>query len=636
MRRILIAAVLLLLALPAAAQFTQVSGTVIDPNGIPYANGTIAPFLVNNSGQSVTLNGQAYTPPTQPAGLDKTGSFVINLAASASLSPGTTQWNFWVCSAVGTVNPSIGTGSQCFTLAAPITIAGASQSITTQLHAAALALTNPGTSAGGTPGLPFNSVQVNCAGSFCGDSLFLWSTAVHAGSVGSDSSTSVPGTTVYLLGSENFSITNNFQVLGTWTGSGSAMVAQASFSIQNIVNPAANDHLTFYAGENVITQTPSALTSDLGSIEGIFGEARYNGTGTVGGGGAGDGGITAIDGEAFMESSSVLGAHGGRGIFGNFGYLGSGNSPSGVGAGGEFQFEIGNGSSGTLGQGYGVIVDQPQNFGGTGTTVVAAYSSLQLNCVLVGFITTQSCLTMTGAAPNTLGTGTTSAGQIIAGGTSGSGTAAAPLLAFGNAAHTFGMYVPAAGVLGWSMNSTQVMDLDFNWGLYLIDGSCLGFSTTTTTQSKDTGLCRPAASVVSVGDGSNANAVNGGLLASGHLVPYTASTAVTAGQPLKADPANSTQVRPTVTTDTGAGVAIGFAWNSVTAGNKVYLVANGVLTTPLLGTGTCAIGNFVIVDTTTNGDIKCTATYTAGTVLGVATVANAVVGTGTTVAVGLR
>jgi len=27
----------------------------------------------------------------------------------------------------------------------------------------------------------------------------------------------------------------------------------------------------------------------------------------------------------------------------------------------------------------------------------------------------------------------------------------------------------------------------------------------------------------------------------------------------------------------------------------------------ILGTGTCAIGNFVIVDTTTNGRVKCTA-----------------------------
>lgn len=134
----------LLVSLPAVAQFTTVTGTVTDPNGVPYSNGTIAPVLVNNSGQSVTLNGFAYTPPTQATGLDTSGKFVLNLPANGNLSPGGTTWNFWVCSAVGTVNPSIGTGSQCFTLSSPLTIAGASQDISTQLQAAALALTKGG------------------------------------------------------------------------------------------------------------------------------------------------------------------------------------------------------------------------------------------------------------------------------------------------------------------------------------------------------------------------------------------------------------------------------------------------------------------------------------------------------------
>lgn len=134
----------LLVSLPAVAQFTTVTGTVVDPNGIPYANGTIAPILINvNGGSSITLNGQAYTPPTQATGLNAAGSFVVNLAANASLLPAGTKWNFWVCSAVGTVNPSVGTGSQCFMLAAPITIAGATQSISANLNAAALALTVP-------------------------------------------------------------------------------------------------------------------------------------------------------------------------------------------------------------------------------------------------------------------------------------------------------------------------------------------------------------------------------------------------------------------------------------------------------------------------------------------------------------
>jgi hypothetical protein len=132
------------LTLPAAAQFTTVTGTVVDPNGIPYAGGTISPILVIPSGAgSPTLNGAGYTPPSQPTGLDNNGSFTLRLADNAVLLPASTKWNFMVCSAKGTVNPAIGTGSQCFTLASAITITGASQSITTNLHAAALALTVP-------------------------------------------------------------------------------------------------------------------------------------------------------------------------------------------------------------------------------------------------------------------------------------------------------------------------------------------------------------------------------------------------------------------------------------------------------------------------------------------------------------
>ena len=130
----------LLLLPPALAfgQFTTVSGTVIDPNGIPYAGGTITAKLVL-SGVTPTLNGGSFSM-TGSAGLSKAGSFTMNLADNSVMVPNTLQWSFTVCSAIGTVNPAIGTGSQCFT-PAPITISGSSQSISTQLQAAALALT---------------------------------------------------------------------------------------------------------------------------------------------------------------------------------------------------------------------------------------------------------------------------------------------------------------------------------------------------------------------------------------------------------------------------------------------------------------------------------------------------------------
>jgi len=126
------------LGVAAAAQFTTVSGTVVDPNGVANANGTIVSVLILPGGTSPTLSGLPYTPPTQPVGLDSTGSFTIQLADNAVLLPAATKWNFTVCSAAGTVQPSGGKGPVCFTLAAPITITGTSQSISANLNAVAL------------------------------------------------------------------------------------------------------------------------------------------------------------------------------------------------------------------------------------------------------------------------------------------------------------------------------------------------------------------------------------------------------------------------------------------------------------------------------------------------------------------
>jgi len=132
----------------ARAQFTTVSGTVLDPNALPYAQGTIAPVLIT-TGVSPTLNGQPYTPPTQPVGLDNNGAFTMRLADTSVLQPSGLKWNFVVCSAVGTVPPALGFGSRCFSLAVPIAITGSSVSISTQLQAVALALTRLfGTGAG--------------------------------------------------------------------------------------------------------------------------------------------------------------------------------------------------------------------------------------------------------------------------------------------------------------------------------------------------------------------------------------------------------------------------------------------------------------------------------------------------------
>ena len=80
------------ITLLAAAQFTAVTGTIVDPNGLPYANGTIAPILSTSGTPVFTSTNNAYTPPTQPIGLSTTGSFVMQLADNTQLSPGGTGW----------------------------------------------------------------------------------------------------------------------------------------------------------------------------------------------------------------------------------------------------------------------------------------------------------------------------------------------------------------------------------------------------------------------------------------------------------------------------------------------------------------------------------------------------------------
>jgi len=136
MPRILICVLALLGS--AAAQFTTVTGTVTDPNGLPYAFGTISPALVSSG--SPTLNGFAYSPPTQPTGLNLQGSFTMRLADVSLLLPGGSTWSFNVCSAVATVQPAFGKGPVCFTVTG-ITISGTSQDIGATLTAAALPLT---------------------------------------------------------------------------------------------------------------------------------------------------------------------------------------------------------------------------------------------------------------------------------------------------------------------------------------------------------------------------------------------------------------------------------------------------------------------------------------------------------------
>lgn len=129
----------------ARAQFTQVSGTVTDPNGVPYALGTITAHLVVSA--TPTMSGSSFDASDKTAGLDRNGSFAFQLADNTQISPGSSTYTFTVCSGVGTVQPAGGKGSVCFTVAG-VTISGTSQSITANLNAGALALSNLSTTFG--------------------------------------------------------------------------------------------------------------------------------------------------------------------------------------------------------------------------------------------------------------------------------------------------------------------------------------------------------------------------------------------------------------------------------------------------------------------------------------------------------
>jgi hypothetical protein len=163
----------LFLAANAWAQFTTVSGTVTDPNGLPYANGTISAVLVSSGSPKFTATNQPYTPPSQPVGLSPAGSFVMQLADVTALTPGGSTYNFTVSCAAGCVPVSGGKGPVTFTVTG-VTISGASQSITATLTAAAPALSFS------TPSIPGGSntqLQFNNSNLFSGTIGLTWNSA---------------------------------------------------------------------------------------------------------------------------------------------------------------------------------------------------------------------------------------------------------------------------------------------------------------------------------------------------------------------------------------------------------------------------------------------------------------------------
>lgn len=135
----------LLTAAAASAQKTTVTATIVDPNGIPYANGSVTAQLVPAGVSNPTVGGNAINGTVGPAATDDNGHFSMDLfcnttggACTTAISPAGTKWQFTVCNP-GVPSP-LGFGNQCFTPAA-ITITGTTQDVSTQMNAVAPVLT---------------------------------------------------------------------------------------------------------------------------------------------------------------------------------------------------------------------------------------------------------------------------------------------------------------------------------------------------------------------------------------------------------------------------------------------------------------------------------------------------------------
>ena len=153
---LLVAALALLAARADAQTKTTVTATIVDPSGIPYANGSVTATLTPAGVSNPTVGGAAIGGFVGPAVTDNNGHFSMDLFCNSAgggcspISPANTKWQFTVCNP-GVPSP-LGFGNQCFTPAA-ITITGATQDVSTQMNAVAPLLTRLA-GATITPGAP--------------------------------------------------------------------------------------------------------------------------------------------------------------------------------------------------------------------------------------------------------------------------------------------------------------------------------------------------------------------------------------------------------------------------------------------------------------------------------------------------
>jgi hypothetical protein len=170
-KRIAIAiALLFLLAGGARAQtITTVTGTVLDPTGIPFANAPVNIVLTGGPGSPTPIVTATNSPVEMPVAptTNAAGQFTVNLVANGSISAAGSTYAFRACS-LG-VAPPVGNGNGGCVAISGVTIAGASQDLSALFAAVPppplINLTNPSRvynviPAAGTASLPTTTMVI--------------------------------------------------------------------------------------------------------------------------------------------------------------------------------------------------------------------------------------------------------------------------------------------------------------------------------------------------------------------------------------------------------------------------------------------------------------------------------------------
>lgn len=401
-------------------------------------------------------------------------------------------------------------------------------------------------------------------------------------------------------------------------GSNNGPVTVASNFAMNINPPSGSRPIEAWTLNSLAYTDATNASNFTSELVGFHGEFDHLGSGTVNAG-------FGVSGENFIIGSGTETA-----MYGTYGSIGTWTGSTGnVTQANALAATIWNMGSGTISTANGLHVTPPNGSAGT----ITNFNGIQIDNLAVTGVTNAIAINVTANDSNFQRVNETQA--VISGAASDS----LPCLRFTNGTTTNppGWCANALSgnseILIGTVNNSKIIQIDSTYGQTLVNRSGLGFAFSGT--SRDSGIFPLAAGILGIGNGT-VSSTSGGYLLGTTGFSAVSTSGVTAGNPVKLDTGNANQVNPTVTTDTGAGIPVGIAIVTTGASSPTYIATNGQVATPVLGTGTCAIAQFVIVDTTTNGRVKCTSTFTAGTVIGKALQAQSTVGNALNVLVQLQ